>query len=556
LLAVALTGKKQYKGAMNANTEHLPGFIKAAPGHVPALAILFALCAFPSLYHGIARDVLANSDMDLVSVYQALLINSGQPLVPNPHTGYVYFLSLAVWFQVLDWLGLIVVHDMGGLLAVEDFDATYGALIVSGRWFSIFQAWVLVAIVYTGIRTLFDKQGKGRWAGLVLGAVFAVGGGGIAAQSVMLRTELSSMILILAAAMALVAAPKTTYRRGLLLLALSGFLVHAALMIKVQNIIVILFLPLLPLVFGWWERRSPVQSPPAALAWGIVAAAVVVAVPVAIGFLGALAPGSHGLYQGLIALFVIACAIIYGQLILGAARHGVIGIAAVAIGFFFAYGLSVFNDNWWTTFAVVNFLERMSLYSSATAQGGGGSGSGGAIGNVAKSIAGGFSIAEVSRFVTERLRNIDCPFAVFYALVPVCACVLALRGKWEAAVKAVYLCLMAGLIVAVFWVGRGFFNFLYAVYVETWVILAAAIVLQAMAPRRLGLLALAGLLVVTLNVSFRLMEPSAANQNPPKSACFIRGLTPLIYDKFDAYCGTGSTPSRTAIPIVASVAAW
>jgi hypothetical protein len=159
-------------------------------------------------------------------------------------------------------------------------------------------------------------------------------------------------------------------------------------------------------------------------------------------------------------------------------------------------------------------------------------------------------MAEITRFVTERLRNIDYPFAVFYALVPTAVVVLALRGKWEAALKSAYLCLMAGLIVAVFWLGRGFFNFLYSIYVEIWVILAAAIVLRALASmaatwtptaRRLGLLAIAGLMaaVVTLNISFRLTDPSAANPTTPKSTCFFRGLTPMIYDKFDVYCGTG-----------------
>ena len=550
----------QYKEAMNATTGKNPlpantgaGILQGVWGHVLALAVLFALCAFPWLYHDIARDVLANSDMDLVSVYQALLINAGQPLVPNAHTGYVYFLSLAGWFQVFEGLGLLPVHDIGGLLAAADFDRTYAALIIAGRWISIFQAWILVGLVYGGINCLFEKQGRERWAGLLLGTVFAVGGGGLAAQSVMLRTELLSMILIFAADLALIAAPKVTYRRGLMLLALSGFLVHAALMIKVQNIIVILFLPLLPLVFSWWQRRDIPEMPPAKLTVGVLAAGVVLCAPVAVVFIDSLAPGSRGLYQALIAAFVIACALIYGYRNLAATWHGVVGLAAVGIGFSIAYGLSFFNDNWWTTFSIVNFLEHMSLYSAAPATadaGGGTTGSAGAIGKVAQTLAKGISLTEITHFATERLRNIDYPFAIFYLLVPAAVAVLALRRQWQAAVPAAYLCLMAGLIVAVFWIGRGFFNFLYSVYVETWVILGAAIVLRALATlaaawtatiRRLGLLSLAGLVavVVTVNVSFRLMDPSAANPTPPKSACFIRGLTPLIYDKFDAYCGTG-----------------
>jgi len=560
MLPVALVGQMQYKVAMNANTDQIPrpenagaGILQGPWGHTLALTILFFLCAFPSLYHGIARDVLANSDMDLVSVYQALLINAGQPLVPNPHTGYVYFLALAGWFQVFDWLGLLAVHDMDGLLAAADFDGTYATLIVAGRWFSIFQAWLLVGLVYTGICSLFENQGKERWAGLLLGTVLAVGGGGIAAQSVMLRTELLSMVLIFAAALALMAAPKATYRCGLCLLALSGFLVHAAQMAKIQNVIVIMFLPLLPLVFGWWERRDIKESPPPGLTWGVLALAVVLSAPVAVVFVGSLAIGSYGLYQGLIAIFVIACALIYGRLNLGAARHGIVGLGAVAIGFSLAYGLSFFNDNWWTTYSLVNFLEQISIYSSAAAPGVGevgGTDPGGTIGNVARSIVRSFSITEVNRFVTERFRNIDYPFAIFYLLVPTAVVVLAWMRKFETAVKAGYLCLMAGLIVVVFWIGRGFFNFLYTIYVEIWVVLAAAIVLQALAAvaaewtvsiRRMSLLALTGLVatVVTVNILFRLMDPSAANPTTPKSACFIRGMTPMIYEKFDAYCGTG-----------------
>jgi len=38
--------------------------------------------------------------MDLIFVYQALMINSGQSMVSNPHAGYVYFLFLADWVQM------------------------------------------------------------------------------------------------------------------------------------------------------------------------------------------------------------------------------------------------------------------------------------------------------------------------------------------------------------------------------------------------------------------------------------------------------------------------
>ncbi|MBL6948989.1 MAG: hypothetical protein ISR51_09975 [Rhodospirillales bacterium] len=503
---------------------------------------------------------MANSDMDLLSVYEALLINAGQPIVPVALNGYGYFLPLAAWFQVFDWLGLVPVHDMPGLLASADFGTAYAALIKAGRWFSVFQAWILAGLMYVGVYALFENQGGRRWAALLLSGLFAIGGGGLAAQSVMLRPELMATVLIFAAALALIAAPKATYNMGLWLLGLSGACIHVALMAKIQSVIVIMFLPLLPLVFGWWDRHRPTLVPPPRHRIAVLAAAVVLGLPVAIVFAQSLASGSSGLYQALIGTFVIACALVYGLLNLGGAGHGVVGLGAVVIGFSLAYGLVLFNSNWWVTYSVVNFLELMSTYSPGGAVAAAAPGAGGlegaasphlsgTINKVAHSLIGGFSITEITRFLTERLRNIDYPFAVFYLLVPAATVILAKLKKWEAAVKSGYLCLMAGLIVAVFWLGRGFFNFLYSVYVEVWVALAAAIVLRALASmatawtltaRRLGLLAIAGLIaaVVTLNVSFRLTDLSAANPTTPKSACFFRGLTPMIYDKFDAYCGT------------------
>ena len=106
---------------------------------------------------------------------------------------------------------------------------------------------------------------------------------------------------------------------------------------------------------------------------------------------------------------------------------------------------------------------------------------------------------------------------------------------------------MAGLIVAIFWVGRGFFNFYYSIYVEAWVILAAGVAMRELAPMatswpkfwtRTGYAVLVVVLfsVVAINVRFRILDPAAASPAVAKSACVIRDLTPLIYQKLDAYC--------------------
>ncbi len=539
----------------------------SAWAHLLALSFIFLLCAFPSLYHGISRDALVNSDMDLVSVYQALLINAGQPLVPIIHTGYFYFMSLAGWFQLFDWLGLISVHDLDSILAAPDFNETFASLIQAGRWFSIFLAWALVGLVYGAICILFRNLDGGWWISLVLCAVLAVGGGGIAGNSVMLRTELPSMVLLFSAALGLMAIPHLSYLRGLLLLIFIGFLIHAAMMVKIQIVILILFLPFLPLLFGWCTRREVTVVPKAGFIWCVLILAIVCVTPIAAIFIDSLAPSSLGLYQGLIAVFVIICALVFGRISLGAAYHGVVGLAAIAIGFSVAYGIIYLNANWWTTYSVVNPLEQLSIFTTTSNAKLLYSGSAefisnetnslmakeekiGLASNILETILVGFKTGEIIRFANERLQNLDYPFLIFYVLVPAAIVALAMASRTEAAIKAGFLFFIAIMIIAIFWIGRGFFNYYYSIYVEVWVILASAIVLKDVVqisiswPKiwlRVGqvLILMIALSVITINVRFRLMNINAANPLYPNNVCYIRGLTPLFYIKFDEYCGTG-----------------
>jgi hypothetical protein len=546
----------QYKDFMNKTSDvegTAPGGFRGVRGlaaHGLSLAVLFALAAFPPLYHDIARDALANADMDIVSVYQALLIIAGQPLLPNPHTGYVYFLSLAGWFHLFDWLNLVALIDIDALKASPDFDGLFAQLIVAGRWFSIFLACLLVTLVYTAVWMVHPN----RIHALLLGILFTIGGGGVTAQSVMMRTELPSMVLLFAAAVALIAATRARAIWALGFLAVAGFLVHASMMVKVQSVIVVVFLPVLALVFGWENRMRSLEIPPRRVWAGVLAAALAVSVPVAAIYYQNLIPESPGLYQLLIAAFVLASTLAYGHFNLGAARHGVIGFAAVAVGFSLAYGLIAVNGQWWTAYSIVNFIELMSVYlpqaTEASAQQLEGLAAAKTLSNVADKLAGGLKLVEIDRFFTERLRNFDYPFAFLYGAVPASVVFLAAKRKFDAALTAGFLCLMTGMIVVIFWAGRGFFNFYYSIYVEAWVILAAAIAVRELAPMtvswprhwlrtgQVGVLVVI-VFVVAVNVRFRLLDPAAANPVVAKSACFIRGITPLFYTKFDGYCGTG-----------------
>ena len=516
--------------------------------HIFSIAIFFALAAFPPVFHGIGRDMLANSDMDIVSVYQALMINAGQPMAPNPHTGYAYNVAMAGWLHLFSWFGLVPVVGIDGLLVASDFDTVLSELIVAGRWLSVFLAWLLVVLVYAGVYLLHRNRGHA----FLLGVLFAIGGGGLASQSVMLRTELSSMLPLFAAAVLLIAAPRVSYGRALAILVVVGSCVHVALMAKVQGVFVAMFLPLFPIVFGWGIERGRVEKPSRNLVIGVLIAAAVTTVPVLAIFQQSLAEESFGIYQLVIAAYVLACALAYGRLYLGSAAHGVLGVSAVAIGFSSAYALNAVSVHSWTTFAIVNLIEHLAiqvpeLVENLSVQSR-------TLPSIARAVASGVSGSEIDRFFSERLRNFDYPFMVLYLAVPAAALALAARRRFDAALKAGFLCAMAGLIVAVFWVARGHFIFFYSIYIEAWVILAAAVLLGEFAVltdsptsvrsrvERAVPLAIC-LFVVGLNVSFRLLDPAAANTRPPAAVCVIREETPLIHRRFDEFCSQLDTPT-------------
>jgi hypothetical protein len=359
------------------------------------------------------------------------------------------------------------------------------------------------------------------------------------------------MIFIYAAAMTLMAAPQVTFRRGCWLLGLSGFLIHAALMTKIQNIIVIIFLPLLPFVFDWWAQKGITKLPTQKLIWAVPVVAVILTTPIIILYIDLIVLGKAIYFQSLIPIYVILSAFIFCRLHLGAARYGFIGLGAVAIGFSLAHGLIFFNNNWWTTFSLVNFLQQMSIYQGS-AEVTELSDSADALAIVLYSVKTGLinSASSWKDFVSERLQEFDYPFVVFYALVPAVTVLFAFLGKWDVAVKTGFLCLMAGLTVAVFWIGRGFFNFYYSIYIEIWVLFATAIIFKNwskilsfshkrwLQAGQLGFFVIIATVVI-INVRYRVLDPVVASPVVPKSACFIRGLTPLLYTKFDVYCGTG-----------------
>src|SRR5579864_8216980 len=88
-------------------------------------AIVIGLAASFFLY-GYALVYWRNADMDLMVIYNALVLNDGRPQQFFDHTGYLTILSVKLWFQLLHGLGLLDGYSLSTIPKASDpqgFDA-------------------------------------------------------------------------------------------------------------------------------------------------------------------------------------------------------------------------------------------------------------------------------------------------------------------------------------------------------------------------------------------------------------------------------------------------
>src|ERR1700681_4243862 len=71
------------------------------------LAAIVAGMAASFILFGYALIYWRNADMDLMVIYNALVLNDGKPQLFFDHTGYITILSVKVWFKLLHAFGLL-----------------------------------------------------------------------------------------------------------------------------------------------------------------------------------------------------------------------------------------------------------------------------------------------------------------------------------------------------------------------------------------------------------------------------------------------------------------
>src|SRR6267154_1940365 len=197
---------------------------------------------------GYALVYWRNADMDLMVIYNALVLNDGKPQQFFDHTAYLTILSVKLWFQLLHALGLLDPYSLSSIPSASNsaaFDAAMTGAVRAGR--------LLAWLIATGCVLIFAvlvRRIVRDWR-IALMATFAFAfSGGIAVHSRILRSELVAACPVIFALMVLIVVGRSSSIARPLWMAVAAGLCVLGLENKVQAILLIGALPLLMLPFG------------------------------------------------------------------------------------------------------------------------------------------------------------------------------------------------------------------------------------------------------------------------------------------------------------------
>jgi hypothetical protein len=454
-------------------------------------AIVFGLTASFFLY-GYALVYWRNADMDLMVIYNALVLNDGKPQHFFDHTGYITILSVKVWFELLHGLGLLNAYSLSTMPPASDpqgFDAAMTSAVRAGRLIAWLISTASVLVFANLVRAIVRD-----WR-LALIATFAFAfSGGLAVHARILRTELVAACPVIFALMILIVVGRRASLARPLWMALAAALCVLGLDNKVQAILLIGALPLLILPFGgaesasvpaWRSGRSALWL--AILAFLAAAVAIWAALPlIATGFDRALldAAGFHpllfgrfGIYQVALLLLIGACMMAYAVMWRISVAETLTSMAAIALGGSVALLALNLDYNANNVIAVLNPLEKMLTFADA--------------GTAA--AANQSSFADIFRLLLDGIASVAARYSfvlhasprptVFLVWLIVPGIVYAWRrGERQVAIQA-FLLLMAAVGIDALGVRRGLKSE-YFIFTDPLIILAGALLLERLADLR------------------------------------------------------------------------
>jgi hypothetical protein len=452
---------------------------------VAGMAASFVLFGYALIYW-------RNADMDLMVIYNALVLNDGKPQLFFDHTGYITILSVKVWFELLHGLGLLDGYSLSTIPPASDpaaFDTAMTGAVRAGRVLAFLIASGGVLIFAALIRRIVRD-----WR-IALIATFAFAfSGGVAVHSRILRTELVAACPVIFALLILIAIGRRASVARPLGMAVAAALCVFGLENKVQAILLIGALPVLVLPFGCAGSASVAFWRHARSGWPAVIIAAVAAMAaasaawplIATGFDRALLDaaqfhplllGRFGVYQAALIVLTGGCMIAYATIWRVSAAETLASMLAIAAGALVALLALNIEYNASNVVAVLNPLEKMLTFADAdTAAAADGSGLSGILWLLLDGIA---SVLARYTFV---LHSSPRP-TVFLVWLIVPGIISAwLRGERQVAIQALML-LLAATGVDALGVRRGLKSE-YFIFTDPLIILAGALLLDSLTDLR------------------------------------------------------------------------
>jgi hypothetical protein len=344
------------------------------------LAAIMAGLAASFLLYGYALVYWRNADMDLMVIYNALVLNDGKPQQFFDHTGYLTILSVKLWFQLLHGLGLLDGYSLSTIPKASDpkaFDAAMTAAVRAGR----ILAWLIATGCVLAFAALIRLIVRDWRVALIATFAFAFSGG-IAVHSRILRSELVAAFPVVLALMILIVIARRAGTARPLWMGIAAALCILGLQNKVQVILLIGALPVLVLPFGgaesgsvsfWCNPRSGFTAT-MALMVAAMAAAWASWPLVTTGFNRALLDaaqfrplllGRYGIYQVALLALIAACMVVFAVLRRVSTAETLASMSAMVASACVALLALNLDYNANNVIAVFNPLEKMLSFADA-----------------------------------------------------------------------------------------------------------------------------------------------------------------------------------------------
>jgi hypothetical protein len=344
------------------------------------LAAITAGLAASFFLFGYALIYWRNADMDLMVIYNALVLNDGKPQLFFDHTAYITILSVKLWYRLLHGLGLLDAWSLSAIPSASNaaaFDAAMTGAVRAGRLL----AWLIATgcvLVFAALVRLIVRD----WRVAMLATVAFALSGGIAVHSRILRSELVAACPVIFALMILTMVGRRASIARPLGIAIAAGLCVLGLENKVQAILLIGLLPLLVMPFGCESSASVAFWRNTRSAWLMASAAAVAALAAAwaawplisTGFDRGLLDGAHfhplllgrfGIYQIALLVLIAGCMTAYATIWRVSAAETLTSLLAVVTGASIALLVLDLEYSTSNVIAVVNPLEKMLTFADA-----------------------------------------------------------------------------------------------------------------------------------------------------------------------------------------------